>query len=182
VTTFIPIDETFALDSWRLEDALAHRRFALDPDAAKFFGWTVEQARSATDAHYEDVVHRFLREWDEGTRRSLAIRRLSDGEAVGSVELRPTGNEADVSYLVTRELRGQGLAPRALDALLAWGARELGLEHANLCCHVDNAASRRVAEKCGFVFVDRWENEIRFRRDLSMSDTAVSDTGQTSAH
>src|SRR2546425_418728 len=64
------------------------------------------------------------------------------------------------------ELRGQGLAPRALEAMLAWGARELALREANLGCHVDNTASRRVAEKCGFIFVDRQGDELHFRRDL----------------
>ena len=121
----IALDELFRLDEWLPKDAAAHRRFALDPDAARFFGWTLEQAASAPDSHYHKVIARFAREWHEGTRFSLAIRRCSDGEAVGSVELRPTGSEADVSYMVAPELRGQGLASRALVALIAWGTHEL---------------------------------------------------------
>jgi RimJ/RimL family protein N-acetyltransferase len=163
---FIPLDDVFALDRHRPEDATAHRSFSLDPDAARFFDWTVEEAASAPPSHYDEVIRRFAREWHDGTRLSLVIPRRSDGEAVGTVELRPAADEADVSFLVTAELRGRGLAPRALDALLAWGSRELGLQYANLNCHVDNAASRRVAEKCGFDLIGRQGDELRFRRSI----------------
>lgn len=94
---FLPLDEFFALDKHRPQDAAAHRRFSVDPDAARFFGWTVEQAESAPDGHYDDVIQRFAREWCDGTRFSLVIRRRSNSEAVGTVELRPVADEADVS-------------------------------------------------------------------------------------
>jgi len=163
----IVLDELFRLDRWLSKDAAAHRRFALDAEAARFFGWTVEEAQSASDSHYDEVIARFAREWDEATRFSLAIRRHSDGEAVGSVELRPMGSEADVSYMVAPELRGRGLASRALMALIDWGTRELGLRNFKLVSHVANTASQRVAEKCGFVFVCREGDELRFRRDAT---------------
>jgi hypothetical protein len=86
---------------------------ALDPDTARFFGWTMEQARAQPDSHYEAGIRRFAREWSQGTRFSLTTRRCSDGEPVGSVELRPRPKgygEADVSYMVAAELRGQVLA------------------------------------------------------------------------
>ncbi len=160
----IPLDEFFRLDEWLPGDAAAHRRFALDPDAARFFGWTVEQAASAPDSHYDEVIARFARDWHEGIRFSFAIRRFSAGEAVGSVELRTTGSEADVSYMVAPDVRGQGLASRALEALIGWGTRELGLQRFNLACDIDNTASQRVAERCGFVFICREGDELRFCR------------------
>jgi RimJ/RimL family protein N-acetyltransferase len=167
-TPFIVLNELFALDRPRPKDATANRRFAIDPDAARFFGWTVEQARAQPDSHYEEVIRRFAREWDDATRFALTIRRRSDGEAVGSVELRPRSghtDEGDVSYMVAVELRGQGLAPMALEAVLAWG-KELGVRRAHLACDVQNIASRRVAEKCGFVLVGRADDELRFCRDI----------------
>jgi RimJ/RimL family protein N-acetyltransferase len=162
----IVLDELFLLDARRVEDAVVQRRLDMDPATARFFNWTVEQAESQPDSHFEDVTRRFAREWNAGTRFSLTIRRRSSGEPVGWVELRPSGDEAEVSYMVAPELRGQGIAPRALAAMLDWGARELGLRYAKLGCHIDNAASRRVAEKCGFELVGRNDDELRFRRRL----------------
>jgi RimJ/RimL family protein N-acetyltransferase len=162
----IPLDEAFVLDAWKAEDAAAHRTFAEDADAARFLGWTVEEARAQPDSHYASVVQRFQDEWAAGSRLSVAIRRVDTGEAVGAVELRPAGEVADVSYLVAPRLRGRGLAPRALQALLGWASRELPLRRAVLTCHVHNVASQRVAAKCGFALIARSGDELRFARDL----------------
>src|SRR6266702_7262186 len=90
----IAVEAAFVLDRWRAGDSAALRRFDLDSEAARSFGWTVEQARAMPDAHYDGVgrARENLRRWREGKQLSLAIRRRSDGEAVGWVELRPTGD------------------------------------------------------------------------------------------
>lgn len=162
----IPLDDAFVLDGWTAEDAAAHRTFAEDADAARFLGWTVEEARAQPDSHYLGVVQQFQNDWSAGSRLSLAIRATATGEAVGAVELRPEGDAAEVSYLLAPQLRGQGLAPRALDAFLGWASRELSLRRALLDCHVENVASQRVAGKCGFTLIARRGDELRFGRDL----------------
>ena len=164
----IVVDDSFVLDRWRPADGPALRRFDLDPDTARFFGYSVEQAAAMPDSHYDGGTRArgSLRAWREGRELNLAIRRSSDGEAVGWVELRPDGEQAEVSYNVTAELRGQGIAPRALSALLVWAASQIGLRRAYLACHVDNVASRRVAEKCGFVLVSQDGDEYKFERGL----------------
>src|SRR5581483_427553 len=162
----IELDETFVLDGWRAGDAAAHRAFAEDAAAARFLGWTVEEARARPDSHYVRVVQQFEHDWIAGSRLSLAIRRRATGEAVGAVELRPLGDTAESSYLVASELRGRALAPRALNALLEWARRELSLRRAFLHCHVENVASQRVAAKCGFTLTGRDGDELRFSRDL----------------
>lgn len=179
----IVVDNSFVLDRWRPGDGAALRRFDVDPDTARFFGWTVEQARALPDEHYDGVerARGNLRAWREGQQLSLAIRRRLDGEAVGWVELRPAGEQAGVSYMVAVELRGQGLASRALDAMFEWGARELGLGCVTLECHVENFASRRVAEKCGFVLLGRVGDEYRFRRMLRRDQAGLSQPARRSA-
>jgi hypothetical protein len=51
------------------------------------------------DSHYDgDTRARGnLRAWHEGRQLNLAIRRSLDGEAVGWVELRRAGEQAEVS-------------------------------------------------------------------------------------
>jgi RimJ/RimL family protein N-acetyltransferase len=171
----LDLDDTFVLDAWRTEDATANRRLAVDPDAARWFGWTVEQARAAPDSHYVDVIARFQLGWGDGSCFSLAIRRRDDGQAVGAVERRPLPEGAKVSYLVAQELRGQGLACAAVDAILTWAAAALALRQATVRCHVDNRASRRVAEKCGFVLVAREGDELGFVLNLEPATPAVED-------
>lgn len=162
------MDESFYLEGPpRPEDACAHRRFALDPDAARHLGWTIEQAESQPDSYYDEVIQRFVSGWQAGSVLNFSIRRREDDQAVGAVELRPSGNEANISYLVAPELRGQGLATRAVEAVLGWAPRALALDQVNLVCGVENIASRRVAEKSGFVFLRLADDGLRYRRELA---------------
>src|SRR4051812_4564886 len=162
----IQLDHEFVLDGWTAADGGSHRVFAEDAAAARFFGWTVEEARAQPDAHYIGVVQRFQEDWASGSRLSLAIRRVTTGEAVGAVELRPVDDAVEVSYLVAPAFRGQALAPRALGALLDWATHELSVSRASLNCDVENVASRRVAEKCGFTLTKRTGDELLFIRRL----------------
>jgi [ribosomal protein S5]-alanine N-acetyltransferase len=168
----IRLDGAFVLDGWRAEDAASHRAFAEDAAAARFFGWTVEEARAQPDVHYTDVIKRFQDEWMSGSRFSLAIRRVATGDAVGAVELRPADDAVEVSYVVTPAFRGRGLAPRALSALLDWAARELSVSRALLSCHVENVASQRVAEKCGFTLAKRDGDQLLFIRRLASGSSS----------
>jgi RimJ/RimL family protein N-acetyltransferase len=164
----IIVDPAFVLDRWRPTDSAALRRMDLDSDTARFFGYTVEQAQAMPDSHYDgdERARGNLRAWHAGRELNLAIRRRSDSEAAGWVELRLAGDEAEVSYNVTAELRRQGIASRALQAFLTWAEQQIGLRRAHLACHIGNLASRRVAEKCGFVLLSQQGEEYRFRRDL----------------
>jgi len=165
----ILLDGEFVLEPWKPEDAASHRALAEDAAAARFFGWTVEEARAQPDSHYLDVVRQFHEGWVAGTRFSLAIRQRATGEAVGAVEARPVGDSVEVSYVVAAAFRGQGLAPRAVDGLLGWVTRELGATKAVLVCDLSNIASQRVAKKCGFTPASRAGNEVRFTRSLANS-------------
>jgi RimJ/RimL family protein N-acetyltransferase len=173
----IAVDDAFVLDRWRPADGPALRRFDLDPDTARFFGYAVEEAAAMPASHYDgdERARGSLRAWREGRQLNLAIRRRPGGEAVGWVELRPDGEQAEVSYNVAAELRGQGIAPRALSAFLVWAASQIGLRQAHLACHVDNAASRRVAEKCEFAFAGQDGEEYTF--DLVVHDLQLTGRG-----
>jgi RimJ/RimL family protein N-acetyltransferase len=165
----IEVDEFLMLDRARPADAATARRLDLDPDTARFFGWTVEQVLAAPPDHYDGDrrVRENIAEWREGRRLSLAIRCRTDGQLVGFVELQPDGDEASVSYVVDPMRRRQGIASRALAAYLAWATQEIGLRRAFLTCHVDNAASRGVAANCDFEFIERDGDDLKFRRDLA---------------
>ena len=164
----ISIDESFVLDRWREKDSDALRRFDLDAESARFFGWTVRDALTLPASHYDGPSRERanLEEWQQGERLNLAIRRRGDAEAVGWVELRPSGETAEVSYMVCAEMRGQQLAPRALDAYLAWATETLGVRTAVLICHPENRASRRVAEKCHFGLCGPIGESLRYERRL----------------
>ncbi|MFI5063117.1 MAG: GNAT family N-acetyltransferase [Streptosporangiales bacterium] len=170
----IVVDPAFVLDRWRPGDGAALRRFDLDPDTARFFGHTVEQARPCPTATTTATCAREAS--GHGMREESSTWRSDDARTgrprVGS-SFEPHGDHADVSYNVTAELRGQGIAPRALQAFLTWAAQQIGLRRAHLACHFDNLASRRVAEKCGFALLCQQADEYQFRRDLGPTQRPI---------
>lgn len=106
-------------------------------------------------------VEGFERRWlegyerarDDGTRVGFAIVDRG-GRFLGLAALVTVdreGREAEAGYIVSPEARGRGVAARALRLLAEWALAELGLERVELRITAENAASIRVAERCGFV-------------------------------
>ena len=83
----------------------------------------------------------------------FAVRR--GAELVGQIPLHDadwSAGEALVAYHLFRpELRGRGVGGRALALLQRWVRAHTALRRLLVITSADNAASRRTAEKCGFV-------------------------------
>lgn len=95
--------------------------------------------------------------WEAGTRFGFAVTDGGrGGELLGNLVLKrpePETGRAEVGYWTTAPARGRGVASRALAALTEWAFTvfaEQGLVRLELMHQVDNAASCRVAEKCGY--------------------------------
>ena len=61
-------------------------------------------------------------------------------------------NSAEVGYVLNRSYWGKGIAPEALDAVIAFGFDELILRRIEAKFIIGNDNSRRVMEKCGMQF------------------------------
>lgn len=59
--------------------------------------------------------------------------------------------EIELGYMVAAHARGRGAATAMLDLLTRWAFEELEMQRAYLIIHVENVASERVAERCGYV-------------------------------
>ena len=110
-----------------------------------------------------------------GTRLELAITAVGDqGDPLGSVSLwglHRRNASALVSYWLAEPGRGRGLAGGAVTLLSAWAFAQLGLARLGAQVELDNLASRRLLERCGF----RHEGTLRqsaARRDGTRVDCA----------
>jgi RimJ/RimL family protein N-acetyltransferase len=86
---------------------------------------------------------------------------IADGddpaEVLGTVGLlRPDWERRtiEIGYLVVPWARGRGLAVRAVTLLAPWALRTLDLARVTCGVDADNAASRQVAQRAGFVAED----------------------------
>jgi RimJ/RimL family protein N-acetyltransferase len=80
---------------------------------------------------------------------TFAIADTESGRILGGIGLRWTEDVAEIGYWARADARGRGVTTRAL-VLLARLAFEEGAARVQLRADVENAPSRRVAEKAGF--------------------------------
>jgi RimJ/RimL family protein N-acetyltransferase len=65
-------------------------------------------------------------------------------------EIDREAGELELGYIVAREAWGRGVATAILRLLTRWAFDEIGAQRAYLIIDVENAASARVAERCGY--------------------------------
>lgn len=74
------------------------------------------------------------------------------GAHVGDLSFKGFGADGgvEIGYGVNEDCQGRGYATEAVDAAVCWALRQSGVERVEAETDPDNAASRRVLEKCGF--------------------------------
>lgn len=88
----------------------------------------------------------------DGSREGFAVFD-ADGRFVG-LGLAPgidrAAGELELGYIVARAARGRGVATEILRLLTRWAFEEAEAQRVYLIIDVDNPASARVAERCGY--------------------------------
>lgn len=89
-----------------------------------------------------------------GETIDLAITVVGEDLLLGVVGIamdRHDLHRGEIGYWVAPGARGRGLAGRALALLSRWALTEGGLQRLDLQAALDNAASIRAAERCGYI-------------------------------
>ncbi len=140
------------LRRWREEDLPAVLRAYEDPAMRR---WLAVQVSGPDGA--ADWLEAQRTGWAAGTRFAFAVTEGGrEDELLGNVVMKQldlVNGRAEMGYWTTAPARGRGVASRALAALTDWAFTnfaEQGLIRLELLHQVDNAASCRVAEKCGY--------------------------------
>jgi RimJ/RimL family protein N-acetyltransferase len=112
--------------------------------------------------------------WARDTAYYFAVEHRDTGEFLGSCGLSDILRDhkrGGVGYWIRSGYTGRGYATDAVRTILRLGFEDLGLERMELEIAVDNAASRRVAEKVGCIY----EGILRRRLILPAgpTDTAI---------
>lgn len=143
--------ERLILRPWQESDAESLYEYAKDPRVGPIAGWnphtSVENSRG--------IIRTVL-----SAEETYAVCLKLDNKPIGSIGLMLgdqstfdlPANEGELGYWIGVPFWGQGLIPEAARALIRRGFRELHLARI-WCGYFDgNEKSRRVQEKCGFVY------------------------------
>lgn len=141
---------------WREDDAEELYRYASDPDVGPAAGWTVHTSVENS----REIIKNVLSAED-----TYALVLKETGLPVGSLGIMRNSNhaaenEAEIGFWIGKPLWGRGLMPEAVEEALRLCFEELGFARVWCCYYEGNEKSRRVQEKCGFVFARRVENSL----------------------
>lgn len=95
-----------------------------------------------------------------------AVCRRSDGLLIGRAGLSPCrqGESAvELGYLIRKDMRGQGFAREAGEAILDFARRELGQTQVDLYTDSANEASQKTAKALGFICLDKTGKTQKWR-------------------
>jgi RimJ/RimL family protein N-acetyltransferase len=134
------------LDGRHLDDV---RALVADPEVLHF----TRIPEPPRDDFAESWIAAYETARKDGTREGFAAIN-GDGKFVG-IGLAPNIDrkdlELELGYIVPAWARGRGVASEILRLLTAWAFCEVGAMRAYLIIDVENRASERVAERCGYV-------------------------------
>jgi RimJ/RimL family protein N-acetyltransferase len=91
-----------------------------------------------------------------------------DGRFVGlalAPEIDREAREVELGYIVDAAARGRGVATEMLRLLTRWAFEEVGARRIELVINVENPASERVAERCGYTR-EGVARSIHLKRDI----------------
>jgi RimJ/RimL family protein N-acetyltransferase len=107
------------------------------------------------------VERRYMGGWDGGREANFVAEDAATGIRLGRVGLRiMEPGAAEIGYWVDARARGRGVATAAVRAACRWALGTGEIEVIEWRCQAGNFASRRVAEKAGFLM----EGTLRRRR------------------
>ena len=85
--------------------------------------------------------------------RAVWTIETKEGERVGDLSFKgiDSAGAPEIGYGIVDEFQGRGYATEAVGALVDWALSRPGVVRVEAETEPDNAASKRVLEKCGFV-------------------------------
>ena len=143
--------ERLILRTWLDSDAQELYKYAKDPAVGPIAGWPIH----TSEENSLEIIRGVLSEPE-----TYAVVLKETGKPVGSVGIMrkghgsaPMGNsEAEIGYWIGVPYWGQGLIPEAVRELLRRCFEELSCTGVWCGYYNGNEKSKRVQEKCGFVY------------------------------
>jgi RimJ/RimL family protein N-acetyltransferase len=151
-----------------------------DPDIPRF----TMMPDGLTEASAAEWIRAGLEWWRRGVAR-FAITVPPSDRCVGQigVQFDPEARRAEAFYWLDRRARGQGVATEALDLVTRWALAEHKVRRVQLVTLLDNVASQRVAQRCGFTregVLRAWEPVKDRQPDVVMWSRVAGDPGLVS--
>lgn len=109
----------------------------------------------STHEEVQGLLNRYIASYQKSDTYRWAIILRETGICIGQIAfffVDSNNHFGEIEYCIGRAFQKQGLATEATKAVLAFGFEQIGFHKIQICHRATNPASRRVIEKCGFVY------------------------------
>lgn len=164
-------DGGVVLTPFRERDRAAYLALNIDVDNNRYWGYDYREDVWLPDPIDEDTFFgAALRDMQSGESVNLAVRLEESGEMIGeAIAWNFTADTAELGCRLFPAYQGKGYGKAAFAALTAFVERTLRAR-ATAKCYKPNAASRRMIEGAGFVFVREDDTFFYFERPAQGAD------------
>ena len=143
--------ERLLLRTGKETDAESLYEYAKDPEVGPIAGWPVHTSVENS----REIIRGVL-----SAEETYAVCLKEDGKAIGSIglmigtasNLNLPDTEGEIGYWIGVPFWGQGFIPEAVKELLCHGFEDLKLNKIWCGYFEGNIKSKRVQEKCGFIY------------------------------
>lgn len=162
-TTGIRLEtERLILRPWEQGDLQDFYEYAHVDGVGQMAGWLPHASLEES----QKILNLFLAE-----KKTLALELKENGKVIGSIgletreddpELAGSTGGREIGYVLSKDYWGRGLMPEAVKTVIDYCFQELDFDWLTCGHFVWNNQSRRVLEKCGFVYWTDTSHETRF--------------------
>lgn len=108
-----------------------------------------------TEEEVKELLDRYISSYENSDYYRWAIIDKDSCECIGQIAYYfvDSNNEfAEIEYCISSAFQCRGLATEATKAVIAYGFDKINLNKVQICTMDINSASKKVIEKCGFVY------------------------------
>ncbi|MBP3886524.1 MAG: GNAT family N-acetyltransferase [Cellulosilyticum sp.] len=144
--------ERLELRRFTLEDAVTvHKYWASDEKIQSLYSepvyGTIEEVRG--------LLNKYISGYERDQYYRWAVVLKETGECIGQIAyflVDEKNNFVEMEYCIGSQFQRQGLATEAAKAVIVYAFKQMSVHKVQICHKSINMPSRRVIEKCGFVY------------------------------
>ena len=144
-------------------DRLILRRFEYTDDDAMLKYWIADEKIQSmyaepvytTKEAVKELLDKYISSYEKEDYYRWAVIEKKSGECIGQIAYFLVDNKnhfAEIEYCIGSNFQCQGYATEATKAIIAYGFDKMNLHKVQICTKSINEPSKRVIEKCGFVY------------------------------
>ena len=144
-------------------DRLLLRRFEYSDDDAMLKYWIADETIQSmysepvyrTKEAVKELLDKYISSYEREDYYRWAIILKETGECIGQIAYFLVDNKnhfAEIEYCIGSAFQCKGYATEATKAVIQYGFEKINLHKVQICTKEINIPSKRVIEKCGFIY------------------------------